>query len=229
MVQRVVQFPDAPVGRREEPQGEKIGQRYFDKPVVLTVVIEPSSLQPNQQPAIFCFDETKRTWIEAGGKVTGNEISAELDDVAKFAVFVVDNEKVKPTLETDFSDIAGNWAESNIKYASSIGLVKGYADGIFKPGKTATRAEFAVMLMNALKLPQADGEPAFTDRAQIGSWAREEVAQALGAGIIKGYMDGSFRPNVEIARTERVYCGSLLHQRYPNSKIQTASSISDKR
>jgi hypothetical protein len=33
----------------------------------------------------------------------------------------------------------------------SSGIVKGYSDGSFKPGKTVSRAEFAVMLMNALK------------------------------------------------------------------------------
>jgi Fibronectin type III domain./S-layer homology domain. len=101
-----------------------------------------------------------------------------------------------------FSDIAGHWAEANIKKAVSDGIVKGYSDGTFKPNRTVTRAEFAVMLMNALK-PQEEGAAlAFADTDKIGSWAKKAVAQAVSLGIINGYADGSFHPDAEITRVE---------------------------
>jgi hypothetical protein len=56
--------------------------------------------------------------------------------------------------------------------------------------------------MNTLK-PQGEGSAlTFTDKAKIGAWAQKAVAQAIQAGIIKGYEDGTFRPNVVITRAE---------------------------
>ncbi|CAH1213359.1 hypothetical protein PAECIP111893_03675 [Paenibacillus plantiphilus] len=101
-----------------------------------------------------------------------------------------------------FRDIDGHWAEAYIKQAASIGIVAGYPDGTFKPNRTVTRTEFTVMLMNTLKLPGEGTALTFTDTAKIGSWAQKAVAQAVQAGIISGYEDGSFRPDAEITRAE---------------------------
>lgn len=170
----------------------------FSKPVTLTFAFDSASLSGNQKPSVFYYDETKKEWVEVGGKVNGNQISVEVDHFTKFAVFAVG----QADTNTKFSDISGHWAEANIKQAVSSGIVKGYSDGTFKPGKTVTRAEFAVMLMNALK-PQLEGaELTFSDSAKIGAWARKAVAQAVQAGIIKGDKDGKFRPNAEITRAE---------------------------
>ncbi len=65
-----------------------------------------------------------------------------------------------------------------------------------------TRAEFAVKLMNALK-PEGEGAAlTFTDTAKISAWSRQAIAQAVQAGIIKGYDDGTFRPDAKITRAE---------------------------
>lgn len=102
-------------------------------------------------------------------------------------------------------DITGHWAESAILRAISEGIVTGYSDNTFKPNRTTTRAEFTVMLMNALKL-QSDqanpAEPEFEDIDKIQSWAKNAIAQAVAAGIIHGYTDGTFRPNGTITRAE---------------------------
>lgn len=37
---------------------------------------------------------------------------------------------------------------------------------------------------------------------QIGAWAKQAVAQAVEAGIVGGYDDGSFRSNAQITRAE---------------------------
>jgi uncharacterized repeat protein (TIGR02543 family) len=104
-----------------------------------------------------------------------------------------------------FRDLAAHWAESDIKQAVDLGIVSGYPDGTFKPDVAVTRAEFAVMLMQALQ-PQEklsiSGPLPFTDLEQIGDWARNAVAQAVQAGIISGYEDGSFRPDARINRSE---------------------------
>lgn len=103
-----------------------------------------------------------------------------------------------------FSDINGHWAEKAIQQALQSGIIAGYPDGTFKPNHVVTRAEFVVMLMKALKPETAGEQLSFTDADKIGTWARGAVAQAVQEGIIKGYGDGSFRPNAEVTRAEMV-------------------------
>jgi L-asparaginase type II len=99
-------------------------------------------------------------------------------------------------------DISGHWAEVAIKTALNGGIVSGYPDGTFKPEQSVTRAEFVVLLMNALK-PQGDGVVhTFTDNGKISDWALTAVSQADKAGIISGYPDGTFRPDEIITRSE---------------------------
>ncbi|WP_230192062.1 chitobiase/beta-hexosaminidase C-terminal domain-containing protein [Paenibacillus sp. CECT 9249] len=101
-----------------------------------------------------------------------------------------------------FTDIAGHWAEDYIMRAAAKGIVSGYPDGTFKPNHPVTRAEFTVMLAGALKLEGNGSALTFTDHDQIAGWAKQAVAQAVQAGIVVGFSDGSFRPNTQITRVE---------------------------
>lgn len=101
-----------------------------------------------------------------------------------------------------FTDIAEHWAKSAILSAAGMKLVSGYPDGTFKPNAAITRAEFTVILANALKLEGAGSAAAFTDEAKIGGWAKQAIANAVEAGIVSGYADGSIRPNARITRAE---------------------------
>jgi hypothetical protein len=184
----------------------------FSKPVTLMMTFDPTTVESGQTVAIFYYDEAKKIWVKVeGGKINGNWISADVDHFTKFAVLVVDEKTGLPiteeptteeTTDVKFSDIAGHWAESKISQAVSAGIVTGYTDGTFKPNATVTRAEFAVMLVKALKLKGEGAELAFSDSSKIGTWARKAVAQAVQADIIKGFKDGSFRPSAEISRSE---------------------------
>lgn len=98
------------------------------------------------------------------------------------------------------SDIAWHWAESVITQWQSKGLIQGYEDGTFKPGNTITRAEF-VTLMNNAKGFWSEGSINFSD-VKNGSWFYSAVARAVAAGYVKGYSDGSFKPNNTITRAE---------------------------
>ncbi|MBW7455167.1 asparaginase domain-containing protein, partial [Paenibacillus sepulcri] len=109
---------------------------------------------------------------------------------------------VAPPVPVALKDIAGHWAMASIEEAVAEGIVSGYSDGTFKPNQKLTRAEFAVMLINALK-PQGTGaELAFKDNAKIKGWAADAVAQAVKAGIVSGYSDGTFKPDATITRSE---------------------------
>jgi hypothetical protein len=181
----------------------------FSKPVTLTFVFDSGQLKSGQTVAVFYYDEVNKRWVKVNsGTINGNRIAAEVDHFTKFAVLVVDqatglpvtDPSTEPTTEAGLSDISGHWAEVNIKRAVSEGIVKGYADGTFKPNATVTRAEFAVMLMNALKPAGKGVALGFND--SIPAWAEPSIAQALEAKIIRGYEDGTFRSTASITRSE---------------------------
>ncbi|NMI06935.1 hypothetical protein HF638_23375 [Paenibacillus sp. SZ31] len=180
----------------------------FTKPVTLTFAFDASLVKSGQRAGIFYFDEVNKVWVEVqGSKTSGNSIAVEVDHFTKFAVLVVGSATELPgttpaDTEISVSDIAGHWAEAQIKQAIQDGIVNGYTDGTFKPGKTITRAEFTVMLMNTLNAQEAGAELAFTDQSKIGTWAQAAVAQAVQVGIISGYTDGTFQPNANITRAE---------------------------
>ncbi len=178
----------------------------FSKPITITLTFDSATVGANQVASLFYYDELKKVWVEIGGTVSGNRITAEVDHFTKFAVFAV--AKIEPEENVGegatFSDITGHWAEESIKKAAAKGIVDGYADGIFKPNGEITRAQFAVMLARALKLEGNEATLAFTDKESIGDWAKKGIAQAVKAGIVNGYSDGSFRPNAKISRAEMV-------------------------
>ncbi|WP_123043419.1 FG-GAP-like repeat-containing protein [Cohnella candidum] len=165
---------------------------------------------------VFGNGETSKTFnipINPASASKGNKtVNIKLTD-AKGAVIgspsstvltIVDDNPLSPApgCVTDLTDIAGHWAEASIRSGAKLGIACGYPDHTFKPDRAVTRAEFAVMLVKALKL---DGEGAnlpFKDQDDIGSWAKKAAAQAVQAGIIVGYNDGTFRPGAPISRAE---------------------------
>lgn len=169
----------------------------FSKPVTLSFSFNPASLN-GAKPSVFYYDESQKKWVEVGGKVDGNQITVEVNHFTKFAVLAV----TQTSGTVKLRDISGHWAEANIQQAVDSGIVQGYQDGTFKPNQAVTRAEFAVMLMNMLK-PQGEGVPlTFTDAGKISVWAQQAVAQAVQAGIVSGYEDGTFRADAVITRPE---------------------------
>ncbi|MEK4854122.1 S-layer homology domain-containing protein [Paenibacillus sp. FSL H7-0756] len=115
-----------------------------------------------------------------------------------------------------FKDIANHWAKEGIERAVSMGFVNGFGDGTFRPDVRITRAEFVVMTARAFDFEAKGAMPLnFRDVDTIPVWARDYIAEAEQTGLIKGYADGSFRPNQWISRSEmavlimRLYDGGL--------------------
>ncbi|WP_165867587.1 S-layer homology domain-containing protein [Paenibacillus pinisoli] len=146
-------------------------------------------------------DKVKVNLIEGDNKFV---LTVHAENGAKREyILIIHRELAKPTAPLiELTDIAGHWAESYIEQAVSQGIIIGFPDRKFKPDDAVTRAEFTVMLAAALNLNEQGAAPGFTDDDQIGQWAKQAVSLALKAGIVDGYKDGSFRPDVQITRTE---------------------------
>lgn len=85
-----------------------------------------------------------------------------------------------------------------------IQYFEGYEDGNFRPENSITRAEaatiFARILTSKTKLDYEYNDQ-FTD-VDKDAWYASGVAYLADNEIIKGYTDGTFRPNQEITRAE---------------------------
>lgn len=118
---------------------------------------------------------------------------------------------------TSLTDVAPNWASSDIKLLESAGIIKGYTDKTFRPNGEISRAEFATILWRILGEPASTAPAAFPDVQ--ADWSAQAIAQLTQLGIINGYGDGTFRPDASISRAEMV----TLLMRMLNSNIQDNS------
>ncbi len=78
----------------------------------------------------------------------------------------------------------------------------GYPDGTVRPNGNVTRAEAAAMLARLLEDENTASalKPAFTDTPS--HWYNRAINAALSRGVMKGYPDGTFKPNAPITRAE---------------------------
>lgn len=96
-------------------------------------------------------------------------------------------------------------SEANLQKAadllSGLNIIQGFPDGEFKAEKGVTRAQMAVMLVNARGLASiATDTPSFTDSQ--AHWAKGEIALASDLGIIKGRGNGIFDPDASVTYQE---------------------------
>ncbi|MBD2872054.1 InlB B-repeat-containing protein [Paenibacillus arenilitoris] len=169
------------------------------KPAQVALTFDPAMLASGQEPAVYYYDGAAGSWTKIeGGRIDGNRVVVDADPLRAFAVFAADTEP-----EIFFNDVSGHWAEARIEQAVTAGIVSGYPDGTFRPKQTVTRAEFIVLLMRVLRPEKGQAaELPYSDADTIEAWAAESVAQAVQAGIVSGFEDGSFRPDAEMTRAE---------------------------
>ncbi|WP_206457778.1 InlB B-repeat-containing protein [Anaerovorax sp. IOR16] len=104
------------------------------------------------------------------------------------------------TAEENFTDVASNrWSVNAIATLANGDIIKGYNNGTFGAGKSITRGEFATIASKFDALEEVDKE-LFTDVE--GHWAKSYINSAATKGWIKGYEDGSFKPDQYITRAE---------------------------
>jgi hypothetical protein len=107
-----------------------------------------------------------------------------------------------PTEET-FPDVPSSyWAYYNIENLAEAGVVQGYPNGYYRPDYSVSRDQMAVFVARAksyfLTIP---GSAPFPDVA-VDHWAAQEIQACVNEGVVQGYPDGLYRPNVNIDRAQ---------------------------
>ena len=123
--------------------------------------------------------------------------------IAPLSVFAA-NETVQ------FKDTNNHWAKSYINYWANQKqadgkdyVVKGYADGTFRPDAKISRAEVATILDRVYGFERT-GETADFKDVNSAYWAYGSIMDCADNDVINGYKDGAFRPKNNIKRQEAI-------------------------
>ncbi|WP_066633967.1 S-layer homology domain-containing protein [Desulfolucanica intricata] len=132
-------------------------------------------------------------------------------------------------------DVKGTKYEEPINKLAALGIATGYEDGSIQPEKTITRAEFAAIVVRELNLGDnfTAADTKFTDVSADSHWAGGYINVAVGQGILKGYPDGTFKPDAPVTYAEAAtmlvrmlgYSPAVDENNWPASYISRAASI----
>ncbi|WP_052025499.1 MULTISPECIES: S-layer homology domain-containing protein [Anoxybacillus] len=104
-----------------------------------------------------------------------------------------------------FTDVAGSVHADDIATLVAKGYIKGYADGTFKPNKSLTRGEAAIIFSRILKdagVKAPEQGAGFPDVPASNAELAEAVAIVKVAGVMSGDEKGNFNPNATITREQ---------------------------
>ncbi|MEC0370563.1 S-layer homology domain-containing protein [Paenibacillus chibensis] len=109
-----------------------------------------------------------------------------------------------------FKDVGGAaWYSQAVGLAARLGIVTGYEDGTFRPNRTITREEMAVMAERAIRLidqmkatASEPNGPIFKDAGRISAWAKTAVEFTASQGLVTGLPSGEFKPDQTTSRAE---------------------------
>lgn len=116
-------------------------------------------------------------------------------------VFGFTNEK-----DIAFTDVnEGQWFYDTVRKAVAAGYIEGYSDGSLKPNNSITREEVATIIAKIMKLElNSSKTEIFADKEKI-NWSKGYIGAVVNKGLMKGYPDGTFRPQNNITRAEALY------------------------
>lgn len=158
----------------------------------ITVKVNVKGLGNKDMLAVYFFNEEDNSLEFVTGKIEGNYAILVLDHFSKYSIL----ESTKT-----FIDITNHWSKLYVESMAAKNVVNGYTDETFKPDNNITRGEFSKLVVNALEedIVKYNGE--FTD-VKASDWSADYIATMKDLGLIKGYEDGTFKPNAKITRTE---------------------------
>ena len=98
-----------------------------------------------------------------------------------------------------------HWAYNYITQLEKDGVVVGYPDGNYRPEQFVTRAEFATMVVKALK--QGDYQVSeitnFSD-VDSGFWGYDNIQRAVFLDVMKGLPNGTFLPQNNVSKAQAI-------------------------
>jgi len=172
----------------------------FSVPVTLTLKVSIPPMARPENLALAWYDKSTGKWVTIPAVVDVNKglMLARVQHFSHYTVFT--REPVKPF--ADVTTESFGWAKDSIETLAGAGIVAGVDGTRFEPARAVTRAEFASLLVKALGLQIKAGVAHPFKDVFSGDWYAGAVTAAYGTGLVKGYGDGTFRPDGTISREE---------------------------
>lgn len=115
-----------------------------------------------------------------------------------------------------YTDVADDyWANTAISTMTGLGIVQGRSTTTFDPKAPITRAQFAAICAR-FDTGKSNGTQSFTDIK--GHWAEKYIERAAELGWIKGFEDGTFRPDTYITRAQAMTMINRVLNRIPEDE-----------
>ncbi len=172
------------------------------EPIPVVLSYDEGMITNKEHLAVYFYDEKQDLWTYVGGKLLeGNQIYFEVRHFSKYAV---------RENHVNFEDISNHWAKLDIETIASREICSGISETEFAPDKTLTNAEFIVLLVKILDLPDYEGTVSYTN-IEEDEWYTSFVKKAIGADLLINTYPVNFDPNEPIKREEMA---SLLMATY---------------
>ena len=115
-----------------------------------------------------------------------------------------------------YTDVPDNyWANTAISTMTGLGIVQGRSTTTFDPQSPITRAQFAAICAR-FDTGTSSGTQTFSDIS--GHWAEKYIQRAAELGWIKGFEDGTFRPDTYITRAQAMTMINRVLNRIPEEE-----------
>ena len=115
-----------------------------------------------------------------------------------------------------YTDVADDyWANTAISTMTGLGIVQGRSTTTFDPKAPITRAQFAAICAR-FDTGKSSGTQTFSDIK--GHWAEKYIERAAELGWIKGFEDGTFRPDTYITRAQAMTMINRVLNRIPEDE-----------
>jgi hypothetical protein len=110
------------------------------------------------------------------------------------------------TIQTRFYDVndTGKYYYKPVYWAADSGITTGYDRVYFGPQQNCTRRELSIFLWRLAGKPEASGTLPFSDTGKYTETTDtyKAILWCYTNGIVKGYSDGTFRPDNAIVRKD---------------------------
>ncbi len=174
-------------------------------PTYVPVVVEP---EPSDVPAIEIGELNaymkgyEDNTFRPEQSITRAELAVILANLDGFSQYAL--------IDTEFGDVTKeHWASWAISHAVRKGYFKGYEDNTYRPDRYISRAELSVVMCNFMDIKTTDTINSNNLSDVTGHWAQSYMNRLISKGYIKGYPDGTFKPDWHIKRSE---CVTLINR-----------------
>lgn len=156
-------------------------------------------------------DNKEITWVSGNSKVAEVDqdglVMAKTYGKTTVAAISNENDSIKAIcrVQTRYYDVTdqSQYYFKPVYWAADNKITKGFENIYFGPDQKCTRKQMVTFLWRMCGSPKMSGDILFTDiNSNENGTALQAIQWASERGIIKGYPDGSFRPNASVTRKQ---------------------------